>query len=127
MFFNFSFHFVEVIMFMFFSLVIPFIAYHYAVLVYHRYIRNKSTMNIPILSTTAQEYQETKERIRRVRKAFKEQEQVMNARAMKSHEAGCDVINCVKEICFVTQADKIVATQVVPSRRRTQMAKKNGE
>lgn len=46
---------------------------------------------------------------KRVREAFKAQEQQMQSRAMKAHSADCeDPLTCKKRICFVWKPDQIV-------------------
>ncbi len=59
--------------------------------------------------------------IANVRKAFKNQEQAMNARALKPHDGSCkDPLTCKKIKCFEIVPDKIVSTKVVkrPMKRR---------
>lgn len=50
------------------------------------------------------------ETIRRIRKAFNQQNQAINAMALKPHDSSCkDILNCDKLFCFERVADKIVS------------------
>lgn len=51
---------------------------------------------------------------KRVAKAFEEQQQEMQSRAMKAHDATCeDPISCKKTICYQWAPDKIVKVEVI--------------
>lgn len=55
----------------------------------------------------------------RVAKAFKEQAQQMQARALKSHGSDCkDPAFCTKQKCFVWAPDTIVKKSIVKRRMR---------
>lgn len=58
-----------------------------------------------------------KEAIKRVRKAFKQQESAMNARALRAHDAKCpDALTCKKKKCFTVEPDKIVSDPYIVER-----------
>lgn len=51
----------------------------------------------------------TKMAIKRVRAAFEQQQEAMNARALKPHAADCpDPLTCTKENCFTYEPDKLI-------------------
>lgn len=61
------------------------------------------------ISPVAQEDQRTMEAVQRTRKAFAEQRQQMQTRALKAHAADCpDPWTCTKSPCFVWIPDKII-------------------
>jgi len=58
---------------------------------------------------TTLENQRDAEARKRVAAAFKAQEKLMQARAMKAHDVSCpDPLTCKKKICFKWEADRIV-------------------
>ena len=82
---------------------------------------NRSLPSATDLVCSSQEDVSTKETIKRVRTAFKEQAQDMKARSMKPHDYNCgDTFNCVKSPCFMVEPDKIVGTSVVPLKTKKQ-------
>ncbi len=60
------------------------------------------------------------ETIKRVRKAFKEQQMSIDARSMKSHGMECDIVSCCKDTCFIIEPDKIIATETVPLKTKVE-------
>jgi hypothetical protein len=80
-------------------------------------IRIKSTINpINPISPTAQEDPKVYESIKRTRSTFEQQQQAMNARALKAHDSLCpDNWACEKDVCFIREPDKIVSTQAASS------------
>lgn len=61
------------------------------------------------------------ETIKRVHKAFKDQQEQMQARAMKAHDSSCvDPVFCTKSPCFVYEPDKIVGTETVARKTNSQ-------
>lgn len=61
------------------------------------------------INPTTQEDPRTQETIKRVRKAFKEQERDIQVRALKPHSAVCkDPLACKTKKCFKWEPDKIV-------------------
>ena len=62
-----------------------------------------------IFSPSLQEDPRTQESIKRTRKGFEDQQQQMDARAMKPHAFDCpDPLTCTKSPCFIWKPDKIV-------------------
>lgn len=60
-------------------------------------------------SISTQENTRDAETRKRVAKAFKNQEKLMQSRAMKAHGADCkDPLTCKKRICFKWEPDKII-------------------
>ena len=56
---------------------------------------------------------------KRVAKAFEEQQEQMQSRAMKAHDVTCeDPISCKKAICFQWAPDKIVKVEVEEIKKR---------
>jgi len=50
------------------------------------------------------------EMIKRVKKAFEQQQQAINNRVLKMHDPACpDIFNCTKSACFKREPDKIVS------------------
>lgn len=84
--------------------------------------RKVSTIEAPVLSpVTSQEDTTQKETIKRVRQAFKDQKQAMDARAMKAHDPTCeDTWTCTKSPCFIWEPDRIVATSIVKRKTDTE-------
>ena len=97
--------------------------------------KNKSISNphLPFMPASAQEDPRVHESIKRTRTAFKQQEQQMNGRALKSHSANCkDPIACMKTKCFKWSPDKIVSQpyvldkeQELKERKKRQTIKRN--
>lgn len=73
----------------------------------------------PIFGTgCVQEDPENAATRKRVRKAFEEQQQELNARAMKAHDPTCpDTWECKKEQCFVWEPNKIVGKPEIVKRK----------
>ena len=58
------------------------------------------------------------EMIKRIRKAFEQQQQAMNIRALKAHDPSCkDLLSCKKKHCFKREPDKIVSEPYEVKRR----------
>ena len=63
-----------------------------------------------VVSGTFQTDTRAHEMIKRIRKAFEQQQQAMNTRALKSHDPSCrDLLSCKKKHCFKREPDKIVS------------------
>lgn len=60
---------------------------------------------------------------KRVSKAFKEQQQQMQARALKAHEVTCDPLSCDKNVCFKRVPDEIKKRTTVKRRMSRAKAK----
>lgn len=68
---------------------------------------------------TVKECTRDKETVKRVAKAFEEQAQQMQARALKSHGSDCkDPAFCTKQKCFTWEPDTIVKKSIVKRRMR---------
>jgi hypothetical protein len=70
------------------------------------------------LEPIAQEDTRAINNVKEFNKAFDQQEQQMQARALVAHEPGCDVISCNKVSCFKHEPDKVVS-DTKPKRKRT--------
>jgi len=64
--------------------------------------------------------------VKNTRKAFKDQQQAMQMRAMKAHAAECDdTFTCTAEPCFKWESDKVVKTETVAADEYNKRRKKN--
>lgn len=84
-----------------------------------KYVRSNKIIDteMPIAVSDAQQDPASVETIKRVRKSFKEQQQAMDARALKAHEISCDdFLTCAKDTCFIQEPDRVVGTEVVTFR-----------
>lgn len=86
----------------------------------YKYILSKqTTVQQPVLSAAStKEDPTTQETIKRVRSAFKDQ--ITSMSAMRAHSEDCPVIGCRKDVCFVIEPDKIVATEIVKVKTKAQ-------
>jgi len=76
-----------------------------------------------IFSPVEQEDPRTQESIKRTRKNFEEQQEQMQARAMKPHAFDCpDPWTCKKSPCFIWEPDKIVGEYIVPLKTKKKRA-----
>lgn len=81
----------------------------------HEDIANTVTGKSP---STQENHRDNKAR-QAVRKAFEQQEQSMNARALKPHDPCCsDPLTCAKKICFIKKPDTIVKKSTVSENER---------
>lgn len=77
------------------------------------YIRRKSLALLDPLSPISIEDTRRREAEKRIAKAFEDQQQQMETRAMKAHAADCpDPWTCTKCPCFKWEPDKIVGLPV---------------
>lgn len=72
-------------------------------------IINADIIIAPMIDTTQQD-PEVAQRIKRVRKMFKEQEASLNARALKPHSC-IDPLSCRKSKCWKWEPDKVGSLQ----------------
>ena len=83
----------------------------------NKFVQVDDIVIVPSKAATQQTDQRTLETIKRVRKAFKEQDAQMQVRAMKAHDPSCgDVQLCKKRKCFKWEPDKIVSEPKVVKR-----------
>lgn len=82
-----------------------------------RWLQDKTkskVIQLEVFSPVEQEDPRTQESIKRTRKTFEEQQQQMQARAMKAHAADCpDPWTCKKNPCFKWEPDKIVGKPII--------------
>lgn len=88
------------------------------------WIQSKRLMNNDITVSvipTVQEDTRSIKAVKRVRKAFEQQQEAMNIRALKRHSCS-DPDLCTKRICFENIPDKIVHTEIVPRKTKEELA-----
>lgn len=60
--------------------------------------------------------------VKEVQKSFEQQQESMVIRSLKSHRSGCDIVQCVRDKCFIVEPDRIVLSTII-KRPRTRMTK----
>ena len=88
---------------------------------------NKSTMSPLIKVDTFQEDSQSVHAREVVQKAFNDQEQQIQTMSFKSHAVDCDIVSCIKDICFIHEPDKIVKKSVVKRKSDDQRSKETQE
>ncbi len=87
------------------------------------WIHSKRLMNNDITVSvipTVQEDTRAIEAVKRVRKAFEQQEKSMNIRSLKRHSCA-DPDLCDRRICFKHAPDKIIHTEIVSPKTKEEL------